>query len=30
MELSEKRAKYGQLKGDDFEKYKKILSNYGI
>ena len=28
MELSEKRAKYGQLKGDDFEKYKKITEDY--
>ena len=28
IELSEKRAKYGQLKGDDFEKYKKITEDY--
>ena len=28
MELSEKRVKYGQLKGEDFEKYKKITEDY--
>ena len=28
MELSEKRVKYGQLKVEDFEKYKKITEDY--
>ena len=28
VELSEKRVKYGQLKGEDYEKYKKIIEQY--